>query len=74
MKNQLIDSHTVVTDRQANRTILNELKISFKEVQNPRTGTGYLKLFLTESQDHDETIEELNRWRVQSFIDRVLLN
>ena len=74
MKNQLIDSHTVVTDRESNRTILNELKIAFKEVQNPRTGTSYLKLFLTESQDHDETIEELNRWRVQSFIDRVLLD
>ena len=74
MEQKLFDSQTVVADTESNKTILNELKIAFKEVYQKRTGTGYLKLFLTESQDHDETIEELNRWRVQSFIDRVLLD
>ena len=72
MDQKLFDSQSVVADTEANKTILNELKISFKEVYQKRSGQSFLKLFLTESQDHDETIEELNRWQVQSFVDRVL--
>ena len=72
MEQKLFDSQSVVADTESNKTILNELKIAFKEVYQKRSGQSYLKLFLTESQDHDEIIEELNRWQVQSFVDRVL--
>ena len=72
MEQKLFDSQSVVADTESNKTILNELKITFKEVYQKRTGQSYLKLFLTESQDHDETIEELNRWQVQSYVDRIL--
>jgi len=72
MEQKLFDSQSVVADTESNKTILNELKIAFKEVYQKRSGQSFLKLFLTESQDHDETIEELNRWQVQSFVDRVL--
>ena len=72
MEKKLFDSQTVVADTESNKCILNELKIAFQKVYQKRSGKSFLKLFLTESQDHDETIEELNRWQVQSFVDRVL--
>ena len=72
MKQKLFDSQTVVADTESNKTVLNALKIAFKEDYQKRSGKSCLRLFLTESQDHDETIEELNRWQVQSFVDRVL--
>ena len=72
MKQKLFDSHSVVADTESNKTVLNALKIAFKEDYQKRSGKSFLRLLLTESQDHDETIEELNRWQVQSFVDRVL--
>ena len=76
MEQKLFDSQTVVADTESNKTVLNALKIAFKEDYQKRSGKSFLRLFqvlfLTESQDHDETIEELNRWQVQSFVDRVL--
>ena len=72
MKQKLFDSQSVVADTESNKTVLNALKIAFKEDYQKRSGKSFLRLFLTESHDHDETIEELNRWQVQSFVDRVL--
>ena len=72
MKQKLFDSQSVVADTESNKTVLNALKIAFKEDYQKRSCKSFLRLFLTEAQDHDETIEELNRWQVQSFVDRVL--
>ena len=36
---RLIDADTIVVDRESNKTILKELKISFKPVRNEQTMT-----------------------------------
>ena len=69
---RLIDADTIVVDRESNKTILKELKISFKPVRNEQTMTKYLKLFLNEAQDKDLILQELNRWQVQTFISSLI--
>ena len=68
----LIDANTIVVDRASNRAILKELKIHFMHVRHAETMTKYLKLFLTDSQNKDEIIEELNRWGLQNFISSLI--
>ena len=70
----VINTHTVCRASEANKVILNHLKINFKEVTSKKTKTKYLQL-LRNSDVHPnqwEMIEELNRWRVQNFLDIIL--
>ena len=70
----VIDTHTVCKFSEANKIVLEHLKIGFKEVESKRTKTKYLRL-LRDSKvfsDHWDMIEELNRWRVENFLDIIL--
>ena len=40
----VIDTHTVCKFSEANKTVLEHLKIGFKEVESKRTKTKYLRL------------------------------
>ena len=73
MIESLIDCYQVCNATEANKIILNELKINFTEVESSK-GVKYFRLFRTASQDTWDIIEELNRWRVQNYVDRVLLD
>mgnify|MGYP003116374016 CR=1 FL=1 len=74
MIESLIDCYQVVNATEGNKIILNELKIKFTEVES-RTGGKYFRLFRTASSlDTWDIIEELTRWRVQTFNDAVLLD
>ena len=70
----VIDTHTVCKSSGANKVILEHLKIGFEEVESKRTKTKYLRL-LRDSKvfsDQWDMIEELNRWRVENFLDIIL--
>ena len=73
MIESLIDCYQVCNATEANKIILNELKIHFTEVESSK-GVKYFRLFRTVFQDTWDIIEELNRWRVQNYVDRVLLD
>tara|TARA_R100000995_G_C3434778_1_gene100268 strand:- start:293 stop:514 length:222 start_codon:yes stop_codon:yes gene_type:complete len=73
MIKSLIDMHQVVKAREANKVILEHLKINFKEVES-KSKNKYFQLYRSESQDSWDIIEELNRWRVQNFLDIILLD
>tara|TARA_Y100001937_G_scaffold49626_1_gene69140 strand:- start:299 stop:532 length:234 start_codon:yes stop_codon:yes gene_type:complete len=76
MNQTVIDTHTVCKSTEANKTVLEHLKIDFKEVESKKSKTKYLKLFRHPNVHSDgwEMIEELNRWRVENFIDIILLH
>ena len=75
LMNTVIDTHTVCKSTEANKTVLEHLKIDFKEVESKRSKTKYLKLYRRSEifPDNWEMIEELNRWRVENFIDYIVL-
>tara|TARA_R100001015_G_scaffold4069_1_gene1412 strand:+ start:373 stop:600 length:228 start_codon:yes stop_codon:yes gene_type:complete len=70
----VIDTHTVCKSTEANKVILKHLKIGFEEVESKRFKNKYLRL-LRDSKvfsDQWDMIEELNRWRVENFLDIIL--
>ena len=62
----------VVTDQIHTRDILNDLKINFKLVKSKITQTDYLKLFISDDQDLEKIIDDLNKHQVLLFVDQVL--
>ena len=62
----------VVTDQVHTRDILNDLKINFKLVKSKITQTDYLKLFISDDQDLEKIIDDLNKHQVLLFVDQVL--
>ena len=70
----VIDTHTVCKSTTANKVILEHLKIGFEEVESKKSKIKYLRL-LRDSKvfsDQWDMIEELNRWRVENFLDIIL--
>ena len=72
MKGSLKDTYMVVTDQIHTRDILNDLKINFKLVKSKITQTDYLKLFISDDQDLEKIIDDLNKHQVLLFVDQVL--
>jgi len=72
MKSSLKDTYMVVTDQIHTRDILNDLKINFKLVKSKITQTDYLKLFISDDQDLEKIIDDLNKHQVLLFVDQVL--
>tara|TARA_R100000781_G_C3974069_1_gene91216 strand:- start:158 stop:382 length:225 start_codon:yes stop_codon:yes gene_type:complete len=72
MKSSLKDTYMVVTDQVHTRDILNDLKINFKLVKSKITQTDYLKLFISDDQDLEKIIDDLNKHQVLLFVDQVL--
>ena len=70
----VIDTHTMCNSTEANKTVLEHLKIDFKEVESKKSKTKYLRLLRHSDiyPDQQKMIEELDRCKINTYYDDLL--
>jgi len=72
MTTNLINTRLIIEGNEINRTCLDKLKISYKEVRSERNNSVWFQLFFKHDQSYNETLAKLNRWQVQTYLDSLI--